>query len=157
MSKPPAKLGTPPPPAKQSDGKTPVWARGIEAPQDWIDREKRRADFVGYLLIGGPLDGDMMSFVNKPGERPIVRLQSTPRPGWPPRSTTGDVSSIDEYRAEFIPTITTDQIRFYRHLSITFAQAVNRLLLWYLPPETRPSLDAQAVQDLAAQLQREEP
>lgn len=107
----------------------------------------RRNDFTGYLLVGGPLDGDFVSFPSSN----VIRLQRAPRPGWADSSSTGNSLSIDDYVAEYF-----SGFRLYRHKSITFAQAVNRLLLWYLPPETRPSLDATAVIEMAKKLEAEE-
>lgn len=90
-------------------------------------REHRRikSTFSGYLLVGGPHDGDFVTFP----ERGVMRLQAPPRPGFPDRSSQGRIA-IEEYVAEYL----VGGKRFYRHNSLTLPEAVNAILLWYMPP-----------------------
>lgn len=102
--------------------------RAVQAAADVPElREHRRMkrDFSGYLMVGGPHDGDFIRFT----DRNEMSLDRVPRPGMPPRSSSGRIA-VEEYQAEFLAGV-----RFYRHVSLTLRQAVNRLLLWYLPPE----------------------
>lgn len=91
-------------------------------------REHRRikSSFSGYLLVGGPHDGDFVTFP----ERGVMRLQAPPRPGFPDRSSQGRIA-IEEYVAEFL----VGGKRFYRHNSLSLPEAVNLMLLWYFPPD----------------------
>lgn len=109
-------------------------------------REHRRikADFSGYLMVGGPHDGDFVRFT----DRGVMSLDRVPRPGAPPRSSQGRIA-VEEYQAEFV----VGGKRFYRHRSLSLPQAVNRLLLWYLPPEALDEIfnnAAQAAEQLVA-------
>lgn len=83
------------------------------------------------MLVGGPLDGEFLTFP----ARNVVKLQRMPRPG-PIEDPlpAGAERALGEYQAEFI-----EGLRFYRHSSISLRYAVNLLMLFYLPI-ARPGL-----------------
>lgn len=108
-----------------------AWDYGDNLPASVREHRRIKEQFSGYLLVGGPHDADFVCFP----ERGVMRLQRAPRPGWPERSSEGRIA-IEEYEAEFL----IGGSRFYRHKSLTLRDAVNRILLWYLPPDVMNDL-----------------